>query len=156
MGRRPHTGRRGAPAERPASPPRRRALLLLGTAAGGWAVGATGGLISCAPSETSAPPGGTRVPLTELPPGSRFQVVHQGFPAELRRAGDGTVTALSLLCTHTACRVDWQPERQIYRCTCHEGLFDADGEVLAGPPERPLRRLPVRVEGDEVVVGEPG
>lgn len=65
------------------------------------------------------------------------------------------MSALSLLCTHTACQVAWEPDREIYRCACHEGFFDADGQVLAGPPERPLRRLPVRVEGEEVVVGEP-
>lgn len=117
-------------------------------------VGATGGLISCSSSETSAPPGGTRVSLTDVPPGSRLLVTYQGFPAELRRAEDGTVSALSLLCTHSACQVEWQPAQEIYRCKCHEGLFDADGEVLKGPPERPLRWLPVRIEGDEVVVGE--
>ena len=81
--------------------------------------------------------------------------MHLGFLAEVRRAEDGSVSALSLACTHTACNVEWKPAEGIYLCKCHEGVFDADGRVLSGPPERPLPAIPVRIEGDQVVVGEP-
>lgn len=112
--------------------------------------------MGCSPSdEASAPPGGsTRVPLSELPPGTRLRVLHHGFPVEVKRADDGAVTARSLLCTHTGCEVVWQPDRQLYHCPCHEGLFDADGRVVAGKPPLPLRDVPVRLEGEEVVVGD--
>jgi Rieske Fe-S protein len=73
---------------------------------------------------------------------------------EVRRAEDGTVAARSLLCTHTGCEVVWIPDRQLYHCPCHEGLFDADGRVVAGFPPRPLRDVPARIEGDEILVGE--
>jgi len=112
--------------------------------------------MGCSSSEeASAPPGGpARVPLAELPPGSRFRLLYQGFPVEVRRADDGSVAARSLLCTHTGCEVVWMPARQLYHCPCHEGLFDADGRVVAGFPPRPLRDVPARIEGEEVVVGE--
>jgi Rieske Fe-S protein len=70
----------------------------------------------------------------------------------VRRAANGTVSALSLLCTHTGCEVRWQPETERWHCPCHQGLFDAAGEVLAGPPPRALRQVAVRVDGDRVVL----
>jgi Rieske Fe-S protein len=67
-----------------------------------------------------------------------LRVLYQGFPVEVRRADDGTVAARSLLCTHTGCEVVWMPQRQLYHCPCHEGLFD----------------VAARIEGEEVVVGD--
>jgi len=111
--------------------------------------------MACARSDrTSAQPGGgSLVPLSTLPPGAHLRILYQGFPVDLRRAADGSVSALSLLCTHTACEVRWQGDDQRYHCPCHEGLFDEAGEVLAGPPPLPLRPVPVRIEGDQVRVG---
>ncbi|HEU5382441.1 MAG TPA: Rieske 2Fe-2S domain-containing protein [Ktedonobacteraceae bacterium] len=52
--------------------------------------------------------------------------------------GKGLV-AYSDVCTHLSCSVTYQEKsRQLY-CPCHDGLFDAaTGNVLAGPPTRPL------------------
>ncbi|MBX5459031.1 MAG: Rieske 2Fe-2S domain-containing protein [Thermogemmatispora sp.] len=52
--------------------------------------------------------------------------------------GKGLV-AYSDVCTHLSCAVTYQPESRRLYCPCHEGLFDAaTGDVLAGPPTRPL------------------
>jgi Rieske Fe-S protein len=51
------------------------------------------------------------------------------------------------------CEVFWSEPENRYRCRCHEGLFDAQGQPVAGPPPRPLRTLPVTLEGDVAVVG---
>ena len=117
--------------------------------------GGSGLFMGCSRSDTTSdPPGGsTRVPLSELPPGTRLSVQVLGFPVEVHRHGDGSLSARSLMCTHTGCRVVWQEERSLYACTCHDGLYGPDGEVLAGPPPRPLPAVPVRRDGDEVVVG---
>ncbi|MBI3910758.1 MAG: ubiquinol-cytochrome c reductase iron-sulfur subunit [Armatimonadetes bacterium] len=63
--------------------------------------------------------------------------------------------AYSQKCTHLACPVLYHPEQDEIRCPCHEGLFDvANGDVLVGPPNRPLPhiRLAVR-DGSLYVVG---
>jgi Rieske Fe-S protein len=51
--------------------------------------------------------------------------------------GKGLV-AYSDVCTHLSCAVIYQGDGKLH-CPCHEGLFDAaTGNVLAGPPTRPL------------------
>lgn len=51
--------------------------------------------------------------------------------------GKGLV-ALSDVCTHLSCAVIYEGKGKMH-CPCHEGSFDAaTGEVLAGPPTRPL------------------
>ena len=52
--------------------------------------------------------------------------------------GKGLV-AYSDVCTHLSCAVIYQGDGKHLHCPCHEGLFDAaTGDVLAGPPIRPL------------------
>ncbi len=47
----------------------------------------------------------------------------------------------------------WVPADNRYACACHKGLFDAQGEVIAGPTMKPMLAVPARLEGDTVVVG---
>lgn len=52
--------------------------------------------------------------------------------------GKGLV-AYSDVCTHLSCAVLYSGDGKHLHCPCHNGLFDATtGEVLAGPPIRPL------------------
>ena len=60
--------------------------------------------------------------------------------------------AMSNICTHLACRVRWIAERQEFFCPCHNGVYDKDGKVLAGPPPRPLDRYEVKVEDDQLFI----
>ena len=51
--------------------------------------------------------------------------------------GHGLV-AYSDVCTHLSCAVLYQGDGKLH-CPCHDGVFDAaTGNVLAGPPIRPL------------------
>lgn len=109
------------------------------------------GLAGCAGHDEAAPPTLT-IALAALPDGARRRHVLDEVPLEIRRDGD-RITARSLLCTHQGCEVHWEPDRGHYRCPCHDGLFDADGQVLGGPPPRPLRTLSVRVQDETVTVG---
>lgn len=56
-------------------------------------------------------------------------------------------------CTHLGCAYSWRPDRKLFLCPCHDGLFDIDGNVIGGPPPRPLDRLQVRVERGNILVG---
>ena len=82
-----------------------------------------------------------------------MRVLHFGDPVELRREG-GEIFARSLLCTHQGCEVRWRADLGRYRCPCHQGLFDASGQPVSGPPQRPLGEVAVHVEAGEIVVGE--
>ena len=56
-------------------------------------------------------------------------------------------------CTHEGCTVQYVPGDSVIWCACHDGKFDLDGKVIAGPPPRPLKRWEVvREEGGAVVV----
>ncbi len=64
------------------------------------------------------------------------------------RRSENEVAVISNRCTHLSCRVNWDEEKQAYICPCHDASFDIDGNVLAGPPPRPLDRY----EGDALKV----
>jgi Rieske Fe-S protein len=70
------------------------------------------------------------------------------FGAYIYRESEDQVTAYSNWCTHLSCRVTWQDDNQVYWCPCHDGAFDIDGEVVEGPPPRPLDQYETRVEED--------
>jgi Rieske Fe-S protein len=54
------------------------------------------------------------------------------------RKSESDVLVLSNRCTHLSCRVNWDEAAQHYQCPCHDAQFGAGGEVLGGPPPRPL------------------
>jgi menaquinol-cytochrome c reductase iron-sulfur subunit len=59
----------------------------------------------------------------------------------LRRSEAPTdLLILSSRCTHLSCRVNWNEQAQVYLCPCHDGKFSIDGQVLGGPPPKPLDR----------------
>src|SRR5437667_7606140 len=59
----------------------------------------------------------------------------QGLLINLPNKG---LVAYTDVCTHLSCAVVYQGDGKLH-CPCHEGLFDAaTGNVLAGPPIRPL------------------
>lgn len=60
--------------------------------------------------------------------------------------------AMSNICTHLSCRVRWIDEQGQFFCPCHNAIFDKEGEVVAGPPPRPLDRYEVKVEDDQLYV----
>ena len=92
------------------------------------------------------------IPLSAVPKTGRLKVLVAGRPVELRRTAEGVV-AHSLLCSHFGCVVAWHEEKQAYLCPCHEGVYDAEGAVVAGPPPKGLAIVPVTVYGDDLVVG---
>ena len=66
----------------------------------------------------------------------------------LHRDEAGTLTALSPVCTHMGCEVRWNPAARSWDCPCHGGRFAPDGQVLDGPPIRPLRRKKLSITED--------
>ncbi len=88
-----------------------------------------------------------------IPVGGSEEIVVNNMPViVINRHGKGFI-ALSRVCTHLGCLVQYERESGRLLCPCHAGLFDAEGNVLSGPPTKPLSRLPIRVEGDRLIVG---
>ncbi|HWE22318.1 MAG TPA: Rieske 2Fe-2S domain-containing protein [Myxococcales bacterium] len=63
--------------------------------------------------------------------------------------------ALEARCTHEGCTVQYVPGDSVIWCACHNGRFDLDGRVLAGPPPRPLGKYAVQREADGTVAVSP-
>lgn len=78
---------------------------------------------------------------------------YAGSAAVLVKSGNGRYFALSAVCTHLGCVVQWQKDKETFLCPCHAGLYSAEGAVLAGPPPAPLRALPVLVSNGIITVG---
>jgi Rieske Fe-S protein len=60
--------------------------------------------------------------------------------------GDSELTVYSNMCTHLSCRVTWRDDIDVYFCPCHDGRFNKEGEVVAGPPPEPLYDFETKVE----------
>jgi len=73
-------------------------------------------------------------------------------PGLLIRTPDGELQAFSAVCTHLDCTVQYQSDTSQIWCACHNGFYDLAGNVVSGPPPRPLERLVVNQRGDDVVV----
>ena len=57
-------------------------------------------------------------------------------------------------CTHLGCAYSWQQDKQRFYCPCHGGVFDFDGNVVAGPPPRPLDRYEYKVVDGRLYLGK--
>jgi menaquinol-cytochrome c reductase iron-sulfur subunit len=62
------------------------------------------------------------------------------------------VIVLSNICTHLGCHVTWHKDIQNYVSPCHDGHFDIYGNVLSGPPPRPLDEFKTKIEGGKLSV----
>jgi nitrite reductase/ring-hydroxylating ferredoxin subunit len=73
-------------------------------------------------------------------------------PAILLRIADREVVAFSQKCTHLGCVVYFQADEDRWHCPCHEGNFDTlTGDVISGPPTRPLGRIDMEVRDDGMI-----
>lgn len=122
------------------------AALFLG--AGGFAVKAA---LDARKSDSSS-----AVPITgaeSLAPNSslNFNYPNAQDSAILIRTSDGAYHAYGQKCTHLSCPVYYSRDHQRLECPCHEGAFDAaTGNVLYGPPPRPLDVIEIELRGGQV------
>ena len=88
-----------------------------------------------------------------MPPNSalNFQYPDEHDSAILIRTADGAYHAYGQKCTHLSCPVYYASAHQRLECPCHEGAFDAaTGNVLYGPPPRPLDVIELDVRTGQV------
>lgn len=88
-----------------------------------------------------------------------FRYPTERDPSILVYTKDRNYYAYNQKCTHLSCPVYFEKEKERLECACHEGGFDVrTGNVLYGPPPRPLDRieLDVRENGEVWAVGKKG
>lgn len=67
-------------------------------------------------------------------------------------AEKGNISALSLVCTHQSCTVNWQETDNKFVCPCHGSQFAMDGKVLSGFAKSPLPPVEVKEESGNILV----
>lgn len=138
------------------TPPQRRKFLF--TMLGG--LGALIGFASVwpvfrflSPSDAGSGSDQILVPRDDVATGKAHFFQYRGKPAVVLQPSPGNFVALSAVCTHLGCVVAWQEQANEFLCPCHGGRFSADGQVLGGPPPKPLESLVVQLDGDQLKIG---
>ena len=81
-----------------------------------------------------------RAAVEELKPGEGALIRLRGRKTAVYRAEDGTLHALSPVCQHLYCLVDWNPAERSWDCPCHGSRYDATGKAIHGPTTKDLKR----------------
>ena len=105
--------------------------------------------------------------IVDLLKGSRHKRINYTFEAQdgwvrsnkkrsvyVTDRGHGNFVVLSRSCSHLNCLVRWETSRERFICPCHGGIFDEEGNVLRGPPQRPLERLQTKITNGVLYVKE--
>ncbi len=79
------------------------------------------------------------------------ELVERGFkilrfgndPVILLRTKNDEFKAFSAICTHLDCIVEYHRDESLIWCNCHNGAYDNQGQVVGGPPPRPLQSFKV-------------
>ena len=85
----------------------------------------------------------------------RMQSFHKeqvSVPILVRKDSETDFVCFSSSCPHLGCSVSWDRHTSRFKCACHGGAFDRDGNVVAGPPPSPLPRLPWKLENGLIKV----
>jgi Rieske Fe-S protein len=91
------------------------------------------------------PPGQNEVEVNNISAGklSEFEkdsgkIIRFGNkPVLVVRTAAGEVRALSAVCTHLECTVQYRKDMGLIWCACHNGKYDLNGKNVSGPPPRP-------------------
>jgi Rieske Fe-S protein len=85
--------------------------------------------------------------------GDAKEIIFQNTPAIIiDRPGEGLI-ALSRVCTHLGCLIDYSKMKKQLICPCHGGVFNLEGRVVSGPPPKSLTVFPLKVEGEDIIIG---
>lgn len=123
----------------------------------------TAGSLIAACSKSSGNPSGNGT-------GSDSTLISANLDSELTDVGDAKVSgtnivireatgdtassfiALSLICTHQGCTVNFDGTNDVFNCPCHGSKYDGSGKVINGPATKPLNKLTVTIAGNDLTV----
>jgi cytochrome b6-f complex iron-sulfur subunit len=93
------------------------------------------------------------IPQSQLPINATKEVMIGQTPSIVLNIRGKGILAFSRVCTHLGCLVKYYPEKQLFICPCHAGEFDLEGNVVSGPPPKPLQQFAVKVQDGNLVIG---
>lgn len=79
--------------------------------------------------------------LKRLQPGTGKVVEVDGQKIAAYRDEEGKIHALSPVCTHAGCIVNWNGDEKSWDCPCHGARYAIDGTVLTGPATKDLLKI---------------
>ncbi|WP_018349880.1 FAD-dependent oxidoreductase [Longispora albida] len=71
-------------------------------------------------------------------PGEAGVIQRNGKPVAVYTEPDGQAHAVSAVCTHQGCTVEWNSGDLTWDCPCHGSRYQPDGQVIHGPAVKPL------------------
>jgi Rieske Fe-S protein len=77
-------------------------------------------------------------PVSDIAPGQAKVISVDRARVAAYRDGAGTLHAVSAVCTHLGCVIEWNATEKTWDCPCHGSRFDCDGNVIHGPAQRSL------------------
>jgi glycine/D-amino acid oxidase-like deaminating enzyme/nitrite reductase/ring-hydroxylating ferredoxin subunit len=80
----------------------------------------------------------------ELGPGEGGVVSDGGRRAAAYRDEEGALHAVSPICTHMGCQVEFNSAERTWDCPCHGSRFGVDGKVIHGPAVRDLAAIDIQ------------
>ena len=85
-------------------------------------------------------------PASEVANGEARVLQVNGDKLAVYRDEQASLHAVSAVCTHLGCLVEWNRAEQSWDCPCHGSRFRIDGSVIQGPAKRELERRELPAE----------
>ncbi len=88
-----------------------------------------------------------------IPAGEVYKTTLMKLPIIILHHPRKGFIALSRVCTHLGCLVDYDRSESKLICPCHGANFTVEGRVISGPPPKPLQRIPLVIKDKKIIIG---
>ncbi|HEY9533700.1 MAG TPA: DUF892 family protein [Mucilaginibacter sp.] len=89
--------------------------------------------------------------LKRLTPGTGKVLEFDGKKLAVYRNDQGGIQALSPVCTHAGCIVNFNNAEKTWDCPCHGGRYHTDGSVITGPPTHALQQIQINLQTNQIM-----
>ncbi|MGA1868052.1 MAG: ubiquinol-cytochrome c reductase iron-sulfur subunit [bacterium] len=103
------------------------------------------------PAQVGIDPNILSFAVSEIPMGTSKKMKYRGKPIVVIHT-EGGIHALSAVCTHLGCIVNWDSASGTLICPCHKATYDLQGNVLSGPAPKSLFTLEANLIKDKIVI----
>lgn len=83
--------------------------------------------------------------LDQIPLDGGAVVEYEDKKLAVYKDASGKIHALSPVCTHAGCIVNWNNVEKSWDCPCHGARYDIDGNVLTGPASKELQKIEIQL-----------